>query len=330
VPCFTQTLEVRKMAERASRRWTAADIPDQSGKLIVITGGNSGIGFEAARALAGRGAHVMLAVRSAQRGQAAAEAIGREHARARVEIAELDLADLASVRRFAENFQSRHTSLPVLINNGGVMATPYRRTAQGFELQFGTNHLGHFALTGWLLPVLLATPGVRVVTVSSGVHIRGRIDFDNLDGARGYRAWAAYAQSKLANLLFAYELQRRVDSAGGGLLSFACHPGWAATNLQAAGFRMRGSRLGVLLAEAANHLAVSAAAGALPILYAATAPGIQGGRYIGPTGFASRGGPGALRSSARSYDPVLAQRLWQASEELTGVVYAGLALPAQR
>ena len=316
------------MAQRHRQRWTVADMPDQHGKLVVITGANSGIGFEATRALAARGAQVVLAVRSPQRGQAAAEAIQREHPRARTEVLALDLADLASVRHFAGTFQTRYTALPLLINNAGVMATPYRRTAQGFELQLGTNHLGHFALTGWLLPLLLAAPGARVVTVSSGAHSRGRIDFDNLDGAHGYRRWAAYSQSKLANLLFAYELQRRFDAAGTQAISVACHPGWAATNLQPAGFRMQGSRLGVWLAQLANRLAQSAAMGALPILYAATAPEVRGGDYIGPTGFGARGFPGLVPSSARSHDPALARRLWQVSEELTGVRYAALAQPA--
>jgi NAD(P)-dependent dehydrogenase (short-subunit alcohol dehydrogenase family) len=212
------------------------------------------------------------------------------------------------------------------------MATPYRRTAQGFELQFGTNHLGHFALTGRLLPLLLAAPGARVVTVSSGAHTFGRIAFDNLDSSRGYRRWAAYSQSKLANLLFAYELQRRLEAVGAQAVSVACHPGWTATNLQAAGFRMQGSRLGVWLAEVANRLAQSAAMGGRSLVYAATAAEVRGGDYIAPTGFVARsapfiarGAPGVARSSARSHDPALARRLWQISEKLTGVRYAGLA-----
>ena len=315
------------MARRHRQRWTVMDMPDQHGELAVITGANSGIGFEAARALAARGAHVVLAVRDPHKGHAAAEAIQREHPPARTEVLALDLADLVSVRHFAEGFRARYAALPLLINNAGVMATPYRRTAQGFELQFGTNHLGHFALTGLLLPLLLAAPGARVVTVSSGAHTRGRIDFGNLDGERGYRRWAAYSQSKLANLLFAYELQRRFEAAGAQAISVGCHPGWAATNLQPAAFRMQGSRLGVWLAELANHLAQSAAVGALPVLYAATAPEVRGGDYIGPTGFGSRGWPGLVHSSARSHDPALAQRLWQVSQELTGVRYEALAQP---
>jgi NAD(P)-dependent dehydrogenase (short-subunit alcohol dehydrogenase family) len=311
----------------APSRWTLDDIPDQAGKLAVITGGNSGIGYEAALALAGKGAHVILTVRSEEKRRAAVEAIERAHPGAAVEALALDLSDLGSVRRFAAAFLDRFTALPVLINNAGVMAIPYARTADGFEMQLGTNHLGHFALTGLLLPAILAAPGARVVTVSSSAHAPGKIDFTNLDGARSYSAWATYSQSKLANLLFAYELQRRLEAAGASAISVACHPGWAATNLQAAGPRMRGSRLGVRLSELANRLfAQSAAEGALPTLYAATAPDVKGGDYIGPVElFGSRGAPGKARSSARSHDGATAARLWQVSRQLTGVGYEALA-----
>ena len=311
----------------AAQPWTYDSIPDQRGKLAVVTGGNSGIGYEAALALAGKGAQVILAVRSAQRGQEAAAGIRRAYPQAAVEVLELDLASLASVRRAAEALQRRHAALPLLINNAGVMALPHRRTADGFEMQFGTNHLGHFALTGLLLPALLAAPGARVVNVSSMLHTSGAIDFDNLDGARGYNRWRAYSQSKLANLLFTYELQRRLAAAGAGALSVACHPGYASTNLQSAGARMDGSRFSELLTTFGNRLlAQSAAMGALPTLYAALAPDIHGGEYVGPTGLLGwRGYPGVLRSSERSYDQTAARRLWQVSEQLTGVSYS---LPA--
>jgi NAD(P)-dependent dehydrogenase (short-subunit alcohol dehydrogenase family) len=307
----------------AAQPWTYDSIPDQRGKLAVVTGGNSGIGYEAALALAGKGARVILAVRSAQRGQEAAGGIRRAHPQADVEVMELDLASLSSVRRMAETFQQRHAALPLLINNAGVMALPYQRTADGFEMQFGTNHLGHFALTGLLLPALLAAPGARVVNVSSSLHSNGALDFDNLDGARGYDRWRAYTQSKLANLLFAYELQRRLAAAGADALSVGCHPGYAATNLQSAGARMEGSRFGELFMAIGNRLfAQSAAMGALPTLYAALAPDIRGGEYVGPTGpMALRGYPGRQRSSQRSYDQAAARRLWQVSEQLTGVSY---------
>ncbi|MBX0326220.1 SDR family oxidoreductase, partial [Oscillochloris sp. ZM17-4] len=303
-----------------SDNWTIDHIPDQGGKLAVVTGGNSGIGFEAAKALAAKGARVIIAARSLEKADAAAAAIRAAHPGAGVEVMALDLADLASVRRFAEAFLARHDLLPLLINNAGVMALPFRKTADGFEMQFGTNHLGHFALTGLLLPAILAAPGARVVTVSSAMHHIGVIDFENLDGARGYDRQRAYGQSKLANLLFAYELQRRFAAAGAGAISLGCHPGYASTNLQQAGPRMEGSALGETLMGFANTmLAQSAAMGALPTLYAATSPDAYGCDYIGPKDFGGwRGYPAKARSSARSYDENSAWRLWEVSEQLTG------------
>jgi NAD(P)-dependent dehydrogenase (short-subunit alcohol dehydrogenase family) len=308
--------------------WTTDEIPDQQGKVAVVTGGNSGIGYEAALALAKKGAHVVLAVRSAEKGQAAARAIKGAHPAATVETMALDLSDLGSVRGFAEAFLKRFTRLPLLINNAGVMALPFRQTKDGFEMQFGTNHLGHFALTGLLLPAILAAPQSRVVTVSSGMHLRGVMDFANLDGSRSYGRWRAYAQSKLANLLFAYELQRRLATIGADTISVGCHPGYAATNLQTAGPKMDGSRLSERISAIGNRLfAQSAAMGALPTLYAATAPDVNGCDYIGPVGFIQMyGAPGKTPSSARSYDPVVAAQLWQVSEQLTGVRYEMLEL----
>jgi NAD(P)-dependent dehydrogenase (short-subunit alcohol dehydrogenase family) len=273
---------------------------------------------------------VILAVRSAEKGQAAVSAIQRAHPGAQAEVMALDLSSLDSIRRFARAFLQRFDMLPLLINNAGVMALPYRRTADGFEMQFGTNHLGHFALAGLLLPAILAAPGARVVVVSSGAHAPGQIDFDNLDGAKSYSSWGAYCQSKLANLLFAYELQRRFTAAGADAIAAGCHPGYAATNLQAAGPQMRGSRFGEQISELGNRLfAQSAAMGALPTLYAATAADVNGCDYIGPLGlFGLRGAPGKVRSSSRSYDPALAARLWQVSEQLTGVRYDFAALLA--
>jgi NAD(P)-dependent dehydrogenase (short-subunit alcohol dehydrogenase family) len=307
----------------ARTQWTSNNIPNQRGKLAVITGGNSGIGYEAALVLAGKGAHVILAVRNAEKGQAAATAILRAYPGAQAEVMALDLSNLGSVRQFAETFLQRFKQLPLLINNAGIMALPYGRTADGFEMQFGTNHLGHFALTGLLMPAILAAAQARVVVVSSGVHTAGAIDFDNLDGAKSYRRWRAYSQSKLANLLFAYELQRRFTAAGIDALTAGCHPGWAATNLQAAGPRMDGSRFAERLSHIGNRLfAQSAAMGALPTLYAATAPDVNGCDYIGPVEVLGlRGAPGKIKSSPRSYDLGLAARLWQVSEQLTGVHY---------
>ena len=284
--------------------WTPSDLPEMAGRTIVITGANSGIGLEAARALAGRGAAVVLAVRSVRKGTAAAATIAGS-----VRVAELDLADLASVRRFASEFEG---SIDILINNAGVMAPPLTRTADGFELQFGTNHLGHFALTGLLLPQITG----RVVTVSSAAHRMGKIDFRDPNwNSRKYQRWAAYGQSKLANLLFTLELQRRLEAAGSSVLSTAAHPGWASTGLQRSD-----SRVMALGMSVANRVfAQDAAAGAQPTLMAATAD-IPGAAYVGPGGRTGMTGPPVL--VPRTVDAAnvdVARRLWTLSEELTGV-----------
>jgi len=307
------------MATTAS--WTVESIPDLSGKTILVTGGNSGIGYEAARQFARKGAHVVLACRDVQKGHTARDAITADHPHASVEVMALDLASLASVRACAEAYRTRHQTLDVLCNNAGVMALPYRKTADGFEMQFGTNHLGHFALTGLLLDLVLRTAAARVVTVSSGAHRMGKMRFEDLQWERGYRKWVAYGQSKLANLLFAYELQRRLDGAQASVISVACHPGYAATNLQFAGPRMAGSSVLEMLARFGNQLvAQNAAMGALPTLYAATAPEVRGGDYIGPNGFGElRGYPTKVQSNTRSHDREVAKKLWAISEELTGV-----------
>jgi NAD(P)-dependent dehydrogenase (short-subunit alcohol dehydrogenase family) len=308
--------------------WSAADIPDLANHTAVVTGANSGLGYETSRALAARGAHVVLACRDLLKGGVASEHIAKEHPSASVELAELDLSSLASIRSFVEGFTSRHAQLHILCNNAGVMALPYRQTADGFEMQLGTNHLGHFALTGLLLPRLLATSGARVVTVSSTMHRIGRIRFDDLHGAHRYRKWRAYGQSKLANLLFTYELAHRAARKGAGLVAAAAHPGYAATNLQFAGPRMEGSTLMERLSGWGNRLiAQDAAGGALPTLYAATAPDVRSGEYFGPDGIGEvRGSPKRVGSTQRSHDREVAERLWRVSEELTNVRYDALAL----
>jgi NAD(P)-dependent dehydrogenase (short-subunit alcohol dehydrogenase family) len=313
------------MASRA--RWTGADIPDQTGRTVLITGGNSGIGYEAAAALAGAGATVVSACRDAAKAKAAADSIRARFESASVETLPLDLASLASVRDCAKAFADRHNALDVLINNAGVMAIPRRTTADGFEMQFGTNHLGHFALTGLLLERVLGTDGARVVNVASSAHRPGRMRFDDLQGERRYNRFSAYGQSKLANLLFTYELQRRLEATGRSQLSVACHPGWAATNLQFAGPRMDNSKLLESIAGGLNRLfAQDAAHGALPTLYAATAPDVSGADYIGPGGFQEMWGPPKkVRSSARSHVRDAARRLWEISEQLTGVRYGALS-----
>jgi NAD(P)-dependent dehydrogenase (short-subunit alcohol dehydrogenase family) len=305
--------------------WQASHIPEQSGRTAVVTGANSGIGLIAARELARAGAAVTLACRNVEKGQAAAESIRSTVPGARVDVAELDLADLSSVRAFAESFAP--AGLDLLINNAGVMATPRRETADGFELQIGTNHLGHFALTGLLLGRLRAGSEARVVTVSSPAHRTGRINFDDLQGERRYMRWAAYGQSKLANLLFAFELDRRLRASGVGLRSVAAHPGYAATNLQSAGPSVGGGIFAAVntgVMKLTNHIvAQSAEDGALPTLYAATFPDLAGGTFVGPDGFMEmRGSPQPVGSSGAARNFEDARRLWRVSEQLTGVTYA--------
>ncbi|NKQ36641.1 MAG: SDR family oxidoreductase [Chloroflexi bacterium] len=303
----------------AGKKWTADDMPDQAGKVIVVTGANSGLGYETSLALARKGAHVVLACRNMEKGETAVTQICRQLPDASLELMPLDLADLASIRRFAGEFQANHDRLDVLINNAGIMAIPYRQTADGFETQFGVNHLGHFALTGRLIGLLRQTDNSRVVTVSSNMHRRGKIDFANLNGEQDYSKWGAYGASKLANLLFAYELQRRLAAAGSKTISAAAHPGYAATDLQA----KTGSRLQTMVMRFSNAVfAQSAAMGALPTLYAATMPDVQGGDYYGPGGMGEmRGHPVKAQSNGISHDGETAVKLWQVSEELTGVTY---------
>ena len=311
----------------ANNHWTADNLPDLSGRNIIVTGGNSGIGYEAALQFARRRAHVVLACRNLDKARDAANQIAAAAPGATVDVMHLDLSSLASVRAFADQFRARNIPLHVLVNNAGVMAIPYRLTADGFEMQFGTNHLGHFALTGLLLDALLAANGARVVNVASGAHRMGRIRFDDLNWKNGYRKWFAYGQSKLANLLFTFELQRKADAAGAKLLSVACHPGYAATNLQAAGPKMSGAAFVETLMGYSNRIfAQSAAMGALPTLYAATAPEARGGDYIGPDGFTEMTGyPKKCGYSAAAGDKAVAARLWEVSEQLTGVRYTALS-----
>ena len=298
--------------------WSALDIPDQSGRTAVVTGANSGLGYQVARALARAGAHVVLACRDEGRGGAAVQALRAELPAADLGLRRLDLADLTSVRKFATDLTAEHPRLDLLVNNAGVMALPYGRTVDGFERQFGTNHLGHFALTGLLLPALLARPGARVVTVSSMAHKAGRRSFDDLNGERRYSRWAAYAQTKLANLVFATELNRRLGAAP--LLSLAAHPGFAATHLQTTTSRQNRSA-GARLVELSRVAAQSSAEGALPLLYAATASDVKGGALYGPRLLEYRGAPVRVRTNRKALDPEVGRRLWAASEQLTGVTY---------
>ena len=308
--------------------WTAADIPSQHGKTILVTGANSGLGFEATKELAANGATVIMACRSLDRGKSAAYEIRDDLPNGTggtLDVRRCDLADLSSVESFAEGVRQDYDDLHVLCNNAGVMAIPRSETADGFEMQLGVNHLGHFALTGHLLEMLVTTPGeTRVVTHSSGAHTAGDIDFDDLMRERSYGKWEAYGQSKLANLHFAYELQRRLDDAGiTETKSIACHPGYADTNLQYRGPEEMGSRVRYGMMKVANAVfAQSAAKGALPLLYAATAPDAEGGAYYGPGGFQNmRGYPEKQESNDASYDEAISEQLWTVSEDLTGVNY---------
>jgi NAD(P)-dependent dehydrogenase (short-subunit alcohol dehydrogenase family) len=305
-----------------SDKWTAADISDLTGRRAIVTGANSGLGFETAVALAAHGAEVTLAVRDTIKGDAAAEQIRTRAPQAQVEVRRLDLADLASVDEFAWLWREAHLEgLDLLINNAGIMAIPRRETADGFEMQLGTNHLGHFALTGRLLEAI--RPGGRIVTVSSQAHRMGKIAFEDLMGQRKYGAWRAYGQSKIANLLFMRSLAERLERAGSTVMSVAAHPGYASTQLQAVGPEMRGQGwMNTVMGGLNKVLAQSAAMGALPTLYAATFPAIRSGDYIGPDGFGEqRGHPKLVGMTESARDDAVADRLWSVSEDLTGVRY---------
>jgi NAD(P)-dependent dehydrogenase (short-subunit alcohol dehydrogenase family) len=305
-----------------SDKWTAAAIPSLAGLRAVVTGANSGLGYETALALAAHGAQVTMAVRDTAKGDAAAQQIRAQAPQASIEVRRLDLADLASIDEFAWLWRESHPDgLDMLINNAGIMAIPRRETADGFEMQLGTNHLGHFALTGRLLDAI--RPEGRIVTVSSQAHRMGRMDFDDLMGERKYGAWRAYGQSKLANLLFVRSLAERLERAGSTIASIGAHPGFASTHLQAVAPEMKGRGWQVKVMDGVNKvMAQSAAMGALPTLYAATFPAIRSGDYVGPDGFGEqRGHPKLEGMNASARDDEAANRLWTVSEELTGVRY---------
>jgi NAD(P)-dependent dehydrogenase (short-subunit alcohol dehydrogenase family) len=297
--------------------WDADRIPDQTGRVAIVTGANSGLGLVTARELAHKGARVVLACRNLDKGRAALAEVERAAPDGNAELEQLDLASLESVRAFAERFKGSNDGLDLLINNAGVMAPPRKRTADGFELQFGTNHLGHFALTGLLLDAMEGREDARVVTLSSTAHKFGRIAFDNLNGDRRYFRWRAYGQSKLANLLFTLELDRRLRARGSAVKSLAAHPGYAATNLQSAAAPLF-DRLVMKVGNAV--IAQSDEMGALPTLYAAAEPGLEGGTYVGPDGPGEqRGHPKIVEPNRAARDEGSARRLWDVSEQLTGV-----------
>jgi NAD(P)-dependent dehydrogenase (short-subunit alcohol dehydrogenase family) len=303
-----------------SAKWTAADVPDQSGRVAIVTGANSGLGYDTAAVLAEKGAQVVLAVRNLDKGNEAADRIRRASPNADVSTRELDLTSLDSVRKAADELRAAHPRIDLLINNAGVMYVPTRETTDdGFEMQFGTNHLGHFALTGQLLDNMLPVEGSRVVTISSvGHRILARIHFEDPQLERKYNRVEAYGQSKLANLLFTYELQRRLKAKGTPTVALAAHPGMSNTELM----RYLPGPLRNLPDFVWNLVAQSAAMGALPTLRAATDPVAQGGQYYGPDGIGEvKGNPKVVASSAQSHNEDIQRRLWTLSEELTGITY---------
>jgi len=297
-------------------KWTAHQIPDLTGKVAIVTGANSGIGLETTRELARNGAKVVMACRNPAKAETALADIRNSLEGADVSVIPLDLASLESVRTFANEFNESHDRLDLLCNNAGIMMVPFGKTEDGFERQIGTNHLGHFALTGLLLPKLISTPGSRVVNVSSLAHKQGKIDFDNLQGEKKYGKISAYCRSKLANLLFTYELQRRFDGANVDAKSVAAHPGWTGTNLQ--------NDVGWI--RFLNPLmAMKPSQGALPTLFAATVD-VDGGTYYGPSGIGEvKGYPKQVKSTPLSHDQAVAKQLWEVSEQLTDVRFTALA-----
>jgi NAD(P)-dependent dehydrogenase (short-subunit alcohol dehydrogenase family) len=302
-----------------STKWTAADIPDQSGRVAVVTGANTGLGYWTAEMLADKGAHVVLAVRNLDKGKDAVDRITAQSPKADVALQQLDLTSLDEIRKTAEELKAAHERIDLLINNAGVMYTDKATTNDGFELQFGTNHLGHFALTGLLLDRLLPVQGSRVVTVSSvGHRIIAKIHFDDLQWERSYNRVAAYGQSKLANLMFTYELQRRLAAKGAPTVALAAHPGGSDTELT----RYIPRLVKPVVDVAWTMFSQSAEMGALPTVRAATDPSAQGGQYYGPDGIGEqRGYPKVVKSSKQSHDEAIQRRLWAVSEELTGVTY---------
>lgn len=296
----------------SQKKWDSNDIPDQKGRIAIVTGSSSGIGYETARVLANKNAKVIVAVRNLQKGKAALDKIKIGYQDADVKVMELDLASLESARRFAEDYKKNFSRLDLLINNAGVMMPPYSKTADGFELQFGTNHLGHFALTGLLMDLIVNTENSRVINVSSTSQKSGKIDFDDLDWEkRAYKKMRAYGDSKIANIYFTYELQRKLERAGSHTIAVASHPGWTGTELQRhVGFIHFLNRF----------FSQGIDMGALPTLYAAIAPDVKGGGYYGPAGWQEmRGYPKRVESNELSHDEEISKKLWEVSEELTGI-----------
>ena len=295
-------------------KWTADQIPDQSGRVALVTGSSSGIGFETARVLANKNAEVIMAVRDPEKGERAVNNIKAQYSSVNINLMMLDLASLDSIKNFAKDFKKEYSQLDLLINNAGVMIPPYSKTKDGFELQFGTNHLGHFALTGLLIDLLKETPGSRIINVSSAAHRYGNLNFDDLNWEKSrYKSWRAYGDSKISNLYFTYELGNKIKNAGLNIKITAAHPGWTATDLQ---------RHNRLMAFLNRFFAMKPEQGALPILRATIDPDVKRGDYFGPDGWQEwKGYPVKVESSKRSHDKNTAEKLWKVSEQLTGIKY---------
>lgn len=304
------------------KKWTANDIPNLTGKVLVVTGANSGLGFECTRIYAEKGATVVMAVRNTTKGEKARDEILAAVPNADLDLMTLDVGDLASVRQFAEAFKAKYDRLDLLLNNAGVMAIPRQETADGFEMQLGVNHLGHFALTGLLLDVIVNTPNARIHNVTSSANYMGNINFDDLMGEKDYGRWTAYGQSKLANVFFTFELQKRLTAAGYDTIVNTSHPGIVLTNLQANSVAQSNTRLEAILYRVIEPImAQDVSMGVLPMLYGTTATDARGGVFYGPRTFNMRGYPAEKKANKSAYDAAALKRFWEASEELTGIRY---------
>lgn len=305
-----------------NQKWTQEDIPDLTGKIIVVTGANSGLGFECSKTLAEKGATVVMAVRNMEKGEEARSDILKEQPGASLDLKELNLGSLDSVHKFAADFKDKYDRLDILLNNAGVMAIPRQETADGFEMQLGVNHLGHFALTGLLLDVIVNTPKARIHNVTSTANFTGSINFDDLMGEEDYSRWRAYGQSKLANVFFAFELHKRLSAAGFDTMANVSHPGLVVGNLQANSVEQSGTHIEALLYRIVRPiLAQDISKGVLPMLYGMTAEDAKGGVLYGPRYFHHRGYPSETKANKDAYDVEARERFWEISEELTGVTY---------
>jgi protochlorophyllide reductase len=303
-----------------NQKWTQDDIPDLSGKVVVVTGANSGLGFECSKTLAAKGATVVMTARNLQKGEAARQEILQEQPNAALDLMKLDVGDLSSVRAFATAFKEKYDRLDILLNNAGVMAIPRQETPDGFEMQLGVNHLGHFALTGLLLDVITKTPNARIHNVSSSANYMGTINFDDLMGEKSYSRWGAYGQSKLANVFFTFELQKRMTAAGHDTIANVSHPGFVVGNLQANSVQQSGTGFeGILYRVIEPILAQDIRMGVLPMLYGITAKDARGGVFYGPRTFNLRGYPAEKQANKAAYDANTLKRFWDVSEQLTGV-----------